>query len=139
MRLLNVKTFQLETFFDTNVPEYVALSHTWNSEEVTFQDILTGAGQWKKGWNKLVRASAQAKNYGCTYIWIDTCCIDKSSSAELSEAINSMFLWYSRCKVCLAYLEDVNKDTKPLVTIVEVDSTPVPPDNSTSINTLSHV
>ncbi|KAH6714351.1 hypothetical protein BKA61DRAFT_632289 [Leptodontidium sp. MPI-SDFR-AT-0119] len=31
---------------------------------------------------------------GFEYIWIDTCCIDKTSSAELSEAINSMFRWY---------------------------------------------
>ena len=43
------------------------------------------------------------------YIWIDTCCIDKSSSAELSEAINSMYRWYEKSKVCYAYLEDVEE------------------------------
>ena len=35
-------------------------------------------------------ALAAAKGY--EYVWIDTCCIDKTSSAELSEAINSMYL-----------------------------------------------
>ena len=42
--------------------------------------------------------------------WIDTCCIDKSSSAELSEAINSMFRWYRNADVCYAFLSDVNAD-----------------------------
>lgn len=44
---------------------------------------------------------------GYEYVWIDTCCIDKTSSAELSEAINSMFAWYQEAKVCYAYLFDV--------------------------------
>jgi hypothetical protein len=39
--------------------------------------------------------------------WIDTCCIDKTSSAELSEAINSMFKWYGDAEICYAYLSDV--------------------------------
>lgn len=39
--------------------------------------------------------------------WIDSCCIDKTSSAELSEAINSMFKWYQKAQVCYAYLSDV--------------------------------
>ncbi|KAF2186699.1 HET-domain-containing protein, partial [Zopfia rhizophila CBS 207.26] len=41
----------------------------------------------------------------------DRCCIDKSSSAELSEAINSMYRWYNNAKVCYAYLVDVPDDT----------------------------
>lgn len=44
----------------------------------------------------------------CLYfIWIDTCCIDKSSSAELSEAINSMWTWCQNGMVCYANLPDV--------------------------------
>jgi len=39
---------------------------------------------------------------------IDTCCIDKKSSAELSEAINSMYKWYEKSEKCYAYLEDVS-------------------------------
>ena len=41
------------------------------------------------------------------WVWIDTCCIDRSSSTELSEAINSMFGWYSRAEECYAFLSDV--------------------------------
>lgn len=37
----------------------------------------------------------------------DRCCINKNSSAELSEAINSMFSWYKNAQVCYAYLSDV--------------------------------
>jgi hypothetical protein len=33
--------------------------------------------------------------------------IDKLSSAELSEAINSMFRWYQQAGICYAYLSDV--------------------------------
>ncbi|KAI0357654.1 HET-domain-containing protein [Trametes cingulata] len=48
-----------------------------------------------------------AREAGYHIVWIDSCCIDKSSSAELSEAINSMFEWYSRADVCCVYLADV--------------------------------
>ncbi|KAF3009949.1 hypothetical protein E8E13_011137 [Curvularia kusanoi] len=61
----------------------------------------------RKGYFKIVNAAREAQNLGYTYIWIDTCCIDKSSSAELQEAINSMFRWYSDAQVCIVYLEDV--------------------------------
>ena len=61
----------------------------------------------KSGYKKLEACCAQAKRDGYEYVWIDTCCIDKSSSAELSEAINSMYRWYQDCAVCYAYLVDV--------------------------------
>ena len=44
---------------------------------------------------------------GLEYVWNDTCCIDKKSSAELSEAINSMFRWYANSVICYAYLSDI--------------------------------
>ena len=44
------------------------------------------------------------------YLWADTCCIDKSSSAELSEAINSMCRWYQRSQACIVYLSDISKE-----------------------------
>ncbi|KAH7323509.1 hypothetical protein BKA65DRAFT_406838, partial [Rhexocercosporidium sp. MPI-PUGE-AT-0058] len=40
--------------------------------------------------------------------WIDSCCIDKTSSAELSEAIISIFKWCRQAEVCYAYLSDVD-------------------------------
>ena len=54
----------------------------------------------------MLSAAEVARVNGLEYIWIDTCCIDKSSSAELSEAINSMFAWYANSTVCYAYISD---------------------------------
>ncbi|PMD16890.1 hypothetical protein NA56DRAFT_730642, partial [Hyaloscypha hepaticicola] len=60
------------------------------------------------GWSKVTGCCAQAALDGWEYVWIDSCCIDKTSSAELSEAINSMFRWYKKAEVCYAYLSDVS-------------------------------
>lgn len=49
---------------------------------------------------------------GLERAWVDTYFIDKSSSAELSEAINSMFGRYRNSKVCYAYLSDVESCIK---------------------------
>lgn len=64
------------------------------------------------GWKKVHYACTQARLDGYDYVWIHTCCIDKSSKAELSETINSMFKWYLKAAICYAYLSDVN-DTVP--------------------------
>ncbi|KAH9210141.1 hypothetical protein DL95DRAFT_475336 [Leptodontidium sp. 2 PMI_412] len=37
---------------------------------------------------------------------MDTCCIDKSNSTELAEAINLMFRWYRDATKCYVYLPD---------------------------------
>ncbi|KAK6206477.1 hypothetical protein LQW54_007770 [Pestalotiopsis sp. IQ-011] len=62
----------------------------------------------KAGYRKIELTCAQAKADGIKYAWVDTCCINKDSSAELSEAINSMYAWYSKASVCYAYIEDVS-------------------------------
>ncbi|KAF4836560.1 Vegetative incompatibility protein HET-E-1 [Colletotrichum tropicale] len=51
-----------------------------------------------------------ALEYGLGYMWIDTCCIDKTSSVEMSEAINSMFKWYQDSQICITYLSDVSDE-----------------------------
>ncbi|KAH7397242.1 heterokaryon incompatibility protein-domain-containing protein, partial [Pyrenochaeta sp. MPI-SDFR-AT-0127] len=109
MRLINCSTLQLEDFFDLNIPRYAILSHTWGSEEVTFADFTLNqaAAIAKEGYKKIHATCKQALRDGLNYAWVDTCCIDKTSSAELSEAINSMFRWYSRSDICYAYLADV--------------------------------
>ncbi|PIL25336.1 hypothetical protein GSI_13225 [Ganoderma sinense ZZ0214-1] len=56
---------------------------------------------------KVRRACEVARRDGYRYIWIDSCCINKESSAELSEAINSMYNWYRGAQVCYAFLADV--------------------------------
>ncbi|KAM0712011.1 hypothetical protein Q7P37_011105 [Cladosporium fusiforme] len=114
MRLLRAGTFEpgqekLEIIeeFGLDVPEYAILSHTWGRDEVTYQHVLGGTAQEHGGYNKVLSAMRLAASDGLEYIWIDTCCIDKSSSAELSEALNSMYAWYERSKKCYAILEDV--------------------------------
>jgi hypothetical protein len=65
------------------------------------------AYQSKRGWRKVVESARHAAQNGWDYIWIDTCCINKSDITELSEAINSMFRWYESAQVCYAHLADV--------------------------------
>ena len=79
---------------DDDVPAYAILSHTWGREEVTFQDMQGPKARNKEGFSKIQSCCEQAKRDGYEWVWIDKCCIDKISSAELSEAINSMFRWY---------------------------------------------
>ncbi len=75
---------------------------------MTLQDLENGNASAKAGYDKVLRCCEKAKKDGYDYTWIDTCCI-KSSSAELSEAINSMFQWYSDADRCYTYLFDVPK------------------------------
>ena len=106
MRLLNAQTKTLEEFFEKDIPPYAILSHTWSKDEVLFKDIMKG--RYTNDSEKIEGCCREALKNGLDYVWIDTCCIDKRSSAELSEAINSMFVWYARAKVCYAYLSDVH-------------------------------
>ena len=113
MRLLELKDggeFGLVEFFSPEIPRYAILSHTWGTdgEEVTFKDIRKGTGKSKAGYQKIHFCGKQAAADGLQYFWVDTCCIDKSSSAELSEAINSMFRWYHDAHKCYVYLSDVS-------------------------------
>jgi hypothetical protein len=116
MRLLRLRDdsedseFSLVESFGKNIPRYAVLSHTWgaDNEEVTFKDLVGGAGKTKAGYSKIRFCGKQAANDGLQYFWVDTCCIDKSSSAELSEAINSMFRWYHEAAKCYVYLSDVS-------------------------------
>ncbi|KAG9197870.1 hypothetical protein G6514_000762 [Epicoccum nigrum] len=112
MRLLQIHqsgSFSLIERFGDDIPPYAILSHTWGSpdEEVTFQDLQAGSGRKKRGYRKLLFCRKQAADDGLSFFWVDTCCIDKTSSAELSEAINSMYMWYKAAEICYAYLADV--------------------------------
>src|SRR5213078_2747880 len=113
MRLLThnntSKIILTENFVGDNIPPYAILSHTWgaDSEEVTFKDLMDGTGKTKAGYKKIKLCGEQARRDGLRFFWVDTCCIDKTGSSELSEAINSMFHWYKQAVVCYAYLTDV--------------------------------
>ncbi|KAM0549150.1 hypothetical protein ACHAPJ_009605 [Fusarium lateritium] len=110
MRLLNVASLTLQEFNGRQVPPYAILSHTWGEGEVLFSDIGTPAAASKQGYSKVTGCCKKVAQDGFEWVWIDTCCIDKSSSSELSEAINSMYKWYQRATVCYAYLQDVTTE-----------------------------
>lgn len=125
MRLLDTQFIRVVEVTDSRPLSYAILSHTWQDGEVTLQDLekLHGA-RWpesaddclltledsptikSKAFFKLYKAAELARRNGFEYIWIDTCCIDKTSSAELSEAINSMYQWYRDSTICYAYIAD---------------------------------
>jgi hypothetical protein len=117
MHLLNTTTYELRDFAPSSIPEYAILSHVWNADEISFQDVSERLEEvmTRKEFAKIAGCSAQARLDGYQWIWIDTCCIDKKSSAELHEAINSMFAWYENSAVCYAYLEDVKIDATVLL------------------------
>ena len=97
---------------------YAILSHTWNGKEQTLQEVKAMAEQCRRdGTNprdfvhpKIRNCCIVAEKHGYRWVWIDSCCIDSTSSSELSEAINSMFRWYKEAEVCFAYLVDVPAD-----------------------------
>jgi hypothetical protein len=113
MRLLNVHDYGLHTFYGDEVPRYAILSHTWlnDNEEVTFAQLKSDL-RWRDtlGARKIIYLCQQAADDGYSYAWIDTCCIDKTNNAELSEAINSMFQWYQKAEVCYVYLMDIHNN-----------------------------
>lgn len=114
MWLVNTATLTLEQFFGEQAPPYVILSHTWGDGELTFQEFQQAHNHSavtditrKAGYLKISAACQQAQLNGYQYAWVDTCCIDKTSSAELNEGINSMFGWYRRSQVCYSLLSDI--------------------------------
>ncbi|CAG1999966.1 unnamed protein product [Fusarium graminearum] len=110
MHLINVSTLKMKEFFGDRIPPYAILSHRWGDykEEVSFSDMTNGSTK-KVGMAKVLGCCKQAKKDKIKYIWIDTCCINKDSSKELDEAINSMFQWYRKASVCYTYMSDVPK------------------------------
>ncbi|KAJ4345653.1 uncharacterized protein N0V89_011787 [Didymosphaeria variabile] len=101
-------SFELASFDDDLAPPYAILSHTWiEGQEVTYSELLAGSGANKDGYKKIRFCGEQATADNLKYFWIDTCCIDKSNSVELSTAINSMFRWYQHADKCYVYLSDV--------------------------------
>lgn len=119
MRLINVHTEELVDFPGV-LPPYAILSHRWNNHEPTYQEYRDAIGLSQsphvtekiRSFCHLVK-DPRTVMYGLPrvqWVWIDTVCIDKTNSAELSEAINSMWNWYKRAKWCVAYLFDVRTE-----------------------------
>jgi hypothetical protein len=113
MRLLEITDsgeFRLTKNLIDDIPPYAILSHTWGTddEEVTLNDLVSGISNSKIGYRKLEFCREQARSDKLHHFWVDTCCIDKTDHAELSEAINSMFRWYREAAKCYVYLSDVS-------------------------------
>ena len=139
MRLINVKAFleresliregkrvdrraKVLEFGDDEAIEYAILSHRWIAQEVDYGEMVKLAKmaaeerdeiRQRDGYQKILQSCKQAQMDGYEWLWVDTCCIDKRSSAELSEAINSMYRWYENAQVCYAYLHDVPGSSFP--------------------------
>ncbi|KAI0687943.1 heterokaryon incompatibility protein-domain-containing protein [Cerioporus squamosus] len=129
MWLLHTEKIQLRWLSSPDEVSYAALSHVWGDDEQTFQDtphVAPANGSLARGALrkardrafrrpslKIRKACARARQDGFRWLWVDTCCIDKTNSTELSEAINSMYVWYRTAAMCYAYLDDVPSGEDP--------------------------
>lgn len=113
MRLINTETLRLEEHADP-IPPYAILSHTWGQQEVDFQGFQKLCEQEreevKSGPSKIGHVCRVARQNGLGHVWVDTCCIDKSSTADVSEAVNSMYRYYQDAQVCYVYLADATSN-----------------------------
>ncbi|PPJ52204.1 hypothetical protein CBER1_09752 [Cercospora berteroae] len=128
MRLLHIDTVKLHEYASAeDAPPYIITSHRWLDGEVSLQEVLRRdrdptvdekAGMRKikafcefaKAWRDSYERpapSSEPQQIIPSHVWIDTCCINKESSAELQEAITSMFQWYRQAWCCLAFLHVV--------------------------------
>jgi hypothetical protein len=109
LKLVGPGDFSLVQVPTYNDLPYTILSHTWTpGQEVTYQELISGGGKSKTGYEKIKFCGEQATKDGYLYFWVDTCCIDKTNPAEVSTAIISMFRWYRNAKKCYVYLADVS-------------------------------
>jgi len=143
MRLINVEAFlereylmkdgkpvdhrkNVLEFADDEETKYAILSHRWMKREVEvdYGEMVKLAKmavaqrdeiRQREGYQKILQSCKQGQSDGYEWLWVDTCCIDKRCSAELSEAINSMYRWYENAEVCYAYLHDVPASSFPTV------------------------
>lgn len=119
MWLLDTTTLILKHFSDDRKAveaRYAILSHTWGDDDECFRDmtrdnlldyIKRRKTKKKAGFMMIEKACEQARKNGYLHVAIDIRCIDKDSSDELNEAINSMYHWYAEAAVCYDYLADV--------------------------------
>ncbi|KAH7884194.1 hypothetical protein F5I97DRAFT_1671165 [Phlebopus sp. FC_14] len=84
---------------------FAILSHTWGKEELSYKDMRKQRNLRGQGYEKLKNfCTISHTDYGVEFGWMDTVCIDKSSSVELDESIRSMFAWYQESYVCIVHL-----------------------------------
>ncbi|KAK6439687.1 hypothetical protein LTR95_004107 [Oleoguttula sp. CCFEE 5521] len=110
IRLLSVETLEFKSFPSEPEP-YAIASHRWfpNEHETTYRDVCARRNTTKHGYKKVLGFAKHVRTHyrGISWLWIDTCCIDKEDKMEHSNSIDSMYDWYSNAAICLAYLVDV--------------------------------
>ncbi|OTA95669.1 hypothetical protein M434DRAFT_184886 [Hypoxylon sp. CO27-5] len=120
IRVINVRTFEFEEFFNESevFGKYAILSHRWSGDEVSFQKMNEAgirkrlAGRFElmlhsvhHGFRKIRATCRLAREvYGLQYVWIDSCCINQEDAHEKQASINSMFRWYKNASVCIVHL-----------------------------------
>ena len=120
MPLLLTQKLVLYNFVDFEVPTHRILSHQWRNDEVDYNTMLHRRGDLEShGYRKISGAYQLARLIGFSRIWIDTCCINKQSSAELIEATNSIFNYYSQARLCIVHLTDMSAPSAARTTSVE--------------------
>ena len=113
MRLLNAISFEFKEFWGDDTPKYIILSHRWGDDEPTYTSFADHQQRQSDGYRKIInfRNTVRQLAADIQWLWVDTCCIDKTNMVELSEAINSMYSWYSNAECCYAYLQDIPDHT----------------------------
>ena len=96
---------------DDEKQEYAILSHTWynNGSDNSFQNMDKPESKALARYHKILECCGLAQSQVYEFVWIGDCCIDRTSSVELSEAINSMYRWYKIADVWYVYLADVSR------------------------------
>ena len=107
---------------EAKITEYAILSHRWTDMEVDYEEMVDlpkmeegerDEIRERLGYRKILDTCLLAKRDGYKWVWVDTCCMDKRSTGEQSEAINSMYRWYEGAGTCYAYLHDVLDSSLP--------------------------
>lgn len=108
MRLVHAREFTYKRFVK-QPPTYAILSHRWSEHEPSLRDIEDGRGKPSAVHEKVHGFADYISSHlpQLEWIWVDSCCTNQESAAELSEGVNCMFDWYRDARVCLAYLLDV--------------------------------
>lgn len=115
MYLLNTKTRTLSEFSDERDddrrPAFAISSHRWGESEILFHEMQSGVfDRSSSGYRKIKAFCSLALSYAYDWVWVDTCCIDKKSSAEPSKAIDSMYRYYEMAQGCCVYMNDMTWD-----------------------------
>lgn len=124
MRLLHTSSLRVEDFDEPVHRKYAILSHTWGQDEVSFAQMarLRHPTTSKAGFKKIKSFCDIARRHGYEHVWVDTCCIDKRNSAELSEAINSMYRYYREADECYIYLIDVQPTSDRIELLARINN-----------------